>query len=63
MKLPTFSNDIMEAIVTGQHGDPFSVLGPHQLGNEWVVRAFLPGAETAVLDPTDRRLKKTFPMT
>lgn len=61
MKLPTFSNDIMEAIVTGQHGDPFSVLGPHQLGNEWVVRAFLPGAETAVLDPPTAASKKPSP--
>jgi len=42
----------IEAIVGGYHGDPFSVLGPHpfntasELG-EWEVRAFLPQATRA----------------
>ncbi|MGH7401960.1 MAG: GlgB N-terminal domain-containing protein, partial [Candidatus Rokuibacteriota bacterium] len=35
--------DVMDAIVTGQHGDPFAVLGPHAGGDGTVsVRAFLP---------------------
>ena len=33
------------AIVQGSHGDPFGVLGLHQLGKKWVARAFVPGAE------------------
>ncbi|MEO8245057.1 MAG: 1,4-alpha-glucan branching enzyme, partial [bacterium] len=33
------------AIIEGRHGDPFSVLGPHQDGAAWVVTAFVPGAE------------------
>ena len=35
----------VEAIVGGRHGDPFKVLGLHQVGGDWVVRAFVPGAE------------------
>lgn len=33
------------AIVEGRHGDPFSVLGPHQRHGKLVVTAFVPGAE------------------
>jgi 1,4-alpha-glucan branching enzyme len=47
----------VEAIVSGRHGDPFAVLGLHQSGNDWVVRAFVPGAEELeVLDKDGRRL-------
>ncbi len=36
----------IEAIVQGRHGDPFGILGPHQMDGTAVVRAFLPeGAE------------------
>ena len=34
------------AIVAGTHGDPFGVLGLHEVGGTWVARAFAPGAET-----------------
>ena len=34
-----------QAIVEGRHGDPFSVLGPHPRGKDWVVTAFVPGAD------------------
>ena len=37
----------IEAIVQGKHGDPFRVLGPHQNGSQWEVRAFLPQAASA----------------
>ena len=47
----------VEAIVSGRHGDPFAVLGLHQSGNDWVARAFVPGAEELeVLDKDGRRL-------
>ncbi len=39
----------VEAILGGQHGDAFSVLGPHRIENGWEVRAFLPHAQEAVL--------------
>ncbi len=42
------SQDI-DAILSGQHGDAFSVLGPHQTENGWEVRAFLPQAMDADL--------------
>jgi 1,4-alpha-glucan branching enzyme len=37
----------LEAIIDGSHGDPFSVLGPHQEDDGWEVRAFLPQAMDA----------------
>ena len=47
----------VEAIVSGRHGDPFAVLGLHPSGNDWVVRAFVPGAEELeVLDNDGKRL-------
>jgi 1,4-alpha-glucan branching enzyme len=42
------SQDI-DAIISAQHGDPFSVLGPHQTADGWEVRAFLPQARDAVV--------------
>ncbi len=36
----------MAAIIFGSHGDPFSVLGLHKVGKQWIARAFVPGAET-----------------
>src|SRR5205823_7471272 len=48
------SSDVIEALVTGQHGDPFSVLGPHPDGDERLtVRAFLPEARTVAVVPRD----------
>ena len=38
-----------QAIVEGRHGDPFAVLGPHIVGGEVVVTAFVPGAERLFL--------------
>ena len=48
----------IEAIVSGRHGDPFAVLGPHPLPDGRVsVRAFLPGASAVeVLDIATGRL-------
>jgi 1,4-alpha-glucan branching enzyme len=34
------------AIVGARHGDPFSVLGLHETASGFVIRAFVPGAET-----------------
>jgi 1,4-alpha-glucan branching enzyme len=41
---PTARSDV-EAIVSGRHGDPFSVLGAHQAGGRLVARCFVPHAE------------------
>ncbi len=47
----------VEAIVSGRHGNPFAVLGLHQAGNDWVARAFVPGAEELeILDKDGKRL-------
>ena len=40
----TTSQTEIDAIVAGRHGDPFRLLGLHQHGKTWVVRAFVPGA-------------------
>jgi 1,4-alpha-glucan branching enzyme len=39
----------LEAILNGTHGDPFSVLGPHQTADGWEIRAFLPQAMDAAV--------------
>ncbi len=48
----------IEAIVTGRHGAPFDVLGPHTMSLEgeaaWIVRAFLPGAAEVWLEPDSK---------
>jgi 1,4-alpha-glucan branching enzyme len=47
-KAPTWKTGSasMAAIIFGSHGDPFSVLGLHKVGKQWIARAFVPGAET-----------------
>ena len=44
--------DAVAALVSGQHGDAFSLLGIHQAADGMVIRAFAPGAERvcALLD-------------
>ena len=42
----TTSGAEIEAIVAGRHGDPFGLLGLHQYGKTWIVRAFVPGAQS-----------------
>ncbi len=45
----------MEALVTGQHGAPFDILGPHTMtvsGRQvFLIRAFLPGAQAVRVVP------------
>ncbi len=41
------------AIVEGRHGDPFSVLGVHRAGKEWIARTFIAGAERAAAATLD----------
>jgi 1,4-alpha-glucan branching enzyme len=36
------------ALVNGQHGDPFSILGCHAAANGFVIRALAPGARSVV---------------
>src|SRR6185369_5226827 len=49
---PTLDAASIAAIVDGRHGDPFAVLGPHEVQGKTVIRAFLPGAASvAVIDP------------
>ncbi len=50
------SNDAL-AIVNGDHDDPFRYLGPQRSGDDYVIRAFLPEAETAqVVEPQTKRV-------
>jgi 1,4-alpha-glucan branching enzyme len=41
------------AVVFGSHGNPFSVLGLHKVGKQWVARCFVPGATTVVAETLD----------
>jgi 1,4-alpha-glucan branching enzyme len=43
----------IEAIVHARHGDPFAVLGPHEIGGACAVRAFLPDATEVVVVARD----------
>jgi 1,4-alpha-glucan branching enzyme len=53
MSRPTLEARAMEAIVRGEHGDPFAVLGPHRVTTNGrvgtAVRAFVPGARAVRL--------------
>ena len=50
MPLTPLPPDVMDAIVAGQHGDAFAVLGPHPGRDGTVsVRAFLPAARAAAV--------------
>ncbi len=41
----TIDPKTIAAIIGGTHADPFSVLGLHQVGKDWLARAFVPHAE------------------
>ncbi len=55
--------DDLDALARGEHDDPFAVLGPHEVAEGVVIRAFVPGADTLcaigeagrVLGALDRR--------
>jgi 1,4-alpha-glucan branching enzyme len=48
------SQEIVAAIVGGEYGDPFSVLGPHQLSpNLWEIRVLIPGARDVMVIARD----------
>ncbi len=54
----------IDRIVHAAHPDPFSVLGMHRDGNDLMVRAFLPGADSvAVLDRDGAKPVATLEMT
>ena len=35
---------VKEALMSGDHGEPFAVLGLHEEAGRWVLRSFMPGA-------------------
>jgi 1,4-alpha-glucan branching enzyme len=43
---PQLHGDAVQAIVDGKHTDPFAVMGLHQIGEGFIVRAFVPDADT-----------------
>ncbi|PZQ49324.1 MAG: 1,4-alpha-glucan branching enzyme [Rhodovulum sulfidophilum] len=47
---PTLPRAEIEAIIEGRHGDPFAVLGPHEVGARLHSRAFVAGADTLVAE-------------
>lgn len=48
-----FNEDDAKKLVEGQHENPFAVLGVHPSGDGWIVRTFLPGADTVQLSAKD----------
>ncbi|SUD95627.1 1,4-alpha-glucan branching enzyme GlgB [Pandoraea pulmonicola] len=59
---PTMSQDDLHAILEARHPDPFAVLGPHRESDGWTVRAFLPGAVNAAIEPLTSREASVIPM-
>jgi 1,4-alpha-glucan branching enzyme len=57
MTNPLLESGAAQAIVEGRHGDPFAILGPHPVGKEWVVTAFVPGAAKLILLPAAKTAK------
>ena len=47
--LAGIGQDALWALIEGRHGDPFSILGPHQSGGMTIMRVYLPGAEAVDL--------------
>jgi 1,4-alpha-glucan branching enzyme len=45
--------EAVEALLAGRHGDPFALLGLHEVGGGYAVRAFVPHAETVEIVPED----------
>jgi 1,4-alpha-glucan branching enzyme len=54
-KLPRLPADQAEAIASGTHGNPFSVLGVQEFDNGFLARAFVPGADIIVAQTLDGR--------
>jgi 1,4-alpha-glucan branching enzyme len=44
MAVTILDQNAIDALLAARHGDPFSVLGPHEIDGRWVVRALLPQA-------------------
>jgi 1,4-alpha-glucan branching enzyme len=51
--LPTLDDGVLNAIVTAEHGDPFSVLGMHQAEEHLAVRVFRPDARAVTVRELD----------
>src|SRR5437879_6182785 len=53
----TLDPQAVQAVVEGEHGDPFAVLGPHRVqtpdGTAVAVRAIVPGAAAVRVLPAD----------
>jgi 1,4-alpha-glucan branching enzyme len=55
--LPGDSPDVL-ALAAGEHGDPFSVLGRHSLGQREVIRCFLPRTRQAWVEDDSRPMRR-----
>ncbi|NEI26199.1 1,4-alpha-glucan branching protein GlgB [Rhizobium leguminosarum] len=59
--LAGIGQDALWALIEGRHGDPFSILGPHESGGMTIVRVYLPGAEAVdLIDATNGRVVTPF---
>ena len=48
----TLKSEELNDLISASHGDPFSILGPHRLGDGYVIRVFHPFAESINLIET-----------
>jgi 1,4-alpha-glucan branching enzyme len=53
ISVPTIDSGALDAILGASHGDPFAVLGMHQVGEHLVVRIFRPEARAVAVQSLD----------
>ena len=53
MSTVALSKDEVDALVGGQHQDPFAMLGVHKTDKGWVARAFVHGADSLTAESLD----------
>jgi 1,4-alpha-glucan branching enzyme len=49
MAASSLDSGVIDAIISGRHGDPFAVLGPHEATHGFEVTAWLPHAQSAAV--------------
>lgn len=45
----TLKSEELHALISASHGDPYSILGPHRIGSDYVIRVFQPFAKSITL--------------
>ena len=58
---PTLAPHDMHRLLNAEHDDPFSLLGMHETGGQWLVRAFRPDAKELTVIDRYNSARSSFP--